>query len=120
MNWPLRWVPALLGAVLITMLVFLFMQSLIRSRQDMGEQLPVYQDVQVLRQQPDEPPPPQDEIEEMPEQPVIEPLAPSILSPTRPEPLTDLELPALQLDVAGIDVGATGKRWRARTTPSAW
>ena len=72
----MRFFPALFGALLITVAVFLFMQSLIQRGKEEGVQLAVHQDVQILRQEKpeEEPEPEQDTPEEPPEEPQMDTL----------------------------------------------
>ena len=85
----MRIIPALLGALLITLAVFLFMHSLIQRGKEEGVPVVVYNDVQILQQEPEEPPPeeqePEAEPEEM-EEPSMEPLAVATVSPAAPVP----------------------------------
>lgn len=110
----MRFFPALFGALLITVAVFLFMQSLIQRGKDEGVQLVVHRDVQILRQEPEEEPEPDPDIpEEPPEEPLMDSLPTMEISPPAPQPATRLELPALDLGVGNIDIQPSGKRWSA-------
>ena len=59
----MRFLPALTGALLITVAVFLFMQSLIRAGQQEVVTLPTYSTVEVSRQEREEEPQPEPELE---------------------------------------------------------
>lgn len=111
----MRYFPALLGALLITVAVFMFMQSLIQRGKEEGVQLAVYTDVQILHQKPEEqePEPEDDSTQEPAEEPTMEPLDVMAVTPPTPEPATDLEIPALDLGVGDIDIRAAGKSWSA-------
>ena len=111
----MRYFPALLGALLITVAVFMFMQSLIQRGKEEGVQLAVYTDVQILHQKPEEqePEPEDDSTQELAEEPTMEPLDVMAVTPPTPEPATDLEIPALDLGVGDIDIRAAGKSWSA-------
>jgi TonB family protein len=111
----MRFLPALLGALLITVAVFLFMQSLIQSKRDEVVQVPVFEDVQVLREdkeekEPEEEPPPP---EDAPPEPSMEALAVRDVAPPAPVPAAEFELPALDISAGDISIPKGGKRWRA-------
>jgi protein TonB len=108
----MRFVFALFGGLLITVAVFLFMQSLIESRQQQDVLLPVFSKVEILRQEePKEEEPEPEEAE--PEEPVEEPLMDSlqVASPT-PEPALNLEISALDLALGDIKIQSVGDRWK--------
>ena len=111
----MRYFPALLGALLITVAVFMFMQSLIQRGKEEGVQLAVYTNVQILHQKPEEQEPEEedDATQEPAEEPTMEPLDVMAVTPPTPEPATDLEMPALDLGVGDINIQAAGKRWSA-------
>ena len=110
----MRFFPALCGALLITVAVFLFMQSLIQRGKDEGVQLLVHRDIQIFRQEPqEEPEPDPDTPEEPPEEPLMDALPAMEISPPAPQLANKLELPALDLGVGDIDIQASGKRWSA-------
>lgn len=109
---PLRVLPAFAGAVVVSLAIFLFMQSLIKRGQSEDVQLAVYEQVEILRQQP-EPEKPKDveeAMEEAPQEPLMESL--QMAAPT-PAPQQTLELPALDLGVGDIDIRAVGNRFSA-------
>jgi periplasmic protein TonB len=108
----MRFLPALTGALLITVAVFLFMQSLIRAGQQETVALPVYSTVEVFQQEREEEKP---ETEpETPREPSEEPSMASLeISPPTPEPATELEIPALDLAAGEIDIQAAGDDWSA-------
>ena len=112
----MRVIPALVGALLITLVVFLFMHSLIQRGKDEGVPVVVYNDVQVVQQQPDEPLPQEQAPEAEPEavdEPTMEPLAVEPVSPAAPVPADTLEIPALDMAAGDIDIAAAGRRWSA-------
>ena len=107
----MRFLPALTGALLITVAVFLFMQSLIRAGQQEVVALPVYSTVEVSRQEPEKEPEQEPELE-TPEAPSQEPAMASLkISPPTPEPAASLEIPALDLATGEIDIQAAGDNW---------
>ncbi len=112
----MRLIPALLGALLVTLAVFLFMHSLIQRGKEEGVPVVVYEDVQVFQQEQEEPPPQEQEPEAEPQEmnePVMEPLAIATVSPAAPVPADTLEIPALELGAGDIDISAAGTRWTA-------
>jgi len=66
----MRFFPALLGAILITVAIFMFMQSLIKSRQEQDVVLPLHTLVEVPREEPEQeqPEPEEEPPEEGPEE----------------------------------------------------
>ena len=91
----MRFFPALFGALLITVAVFLFMQSLIQRGKDESVQLVVHSDVQILRQEPQEEP---EQDPDTPEEPPEEPLMDA--------------LPAMEISSAGTAAWLTN--WNCR------
>ena len=107
----MRYLVGALGGLLITVAVFLFMQSLIKSRQQQEVLVPVFSQVEILKQKPE----PEDEPEPEPvepREPVSEPLMDSlqIAAPT-PEPALNLEFSALDLALGDIKIQSVGNRW---------
>ena len=106
----MRYVLALLGAVAITVAIFLFMQGLIESRQQQDVVLPLHTLVEV-------PPPEREEEEpepeeEPPEEPLEEPIMEALqVAPPTPEPAPELEIAALDLGVGEIKIQSAGDRW---------
>lgn len=111
---PLRLLPALLGAVVITLGVFLLMQGLIARGQGGEVQLAVYEDVQILRPEPDperEPPP---EVDNAPAESGQEPVMDSMeIVPPTPTAAQTFEMPALDLAVGDVAIPAAGEAWRS-------
>ena len=112
----MRFLPALAGALAITVAFFLFMQGLIQRGRDEGVQLVLHENVRVLRPQPEERPETKETpLEEPPEEPLMEaldlPAAPP--APPAPVPATEPELPTLDAGLGDIQVAAGGQRWRA-------
>ena len=109
----MRFLPAFMGALLITVAVFLFMQSLIRAGQQEVVTLPTYSTVEVARQEREE------EREREPEQELEtsqalsqEPAMAALkISPPTPEPAASLEIPALDLAAGEIEIQAAGDNW---------
>lgn len=109
---PLRLLPALAGSIVISLAIFLFMQSLIKRGQSEDVQLAVYEHVEILRQQP-EPEEPEDveqTTEEAPQEPLMEQLQ---MAPPTPQPQQSLEMPSLDLGVGDIDIRAVGNNFSA-------
>jgi protein TonB len=106
----MRFPVALAGAVCITVAIFLFMQSLIESRQQQELTLPLQH---VVAAPPPEPEREQPETEEEPpEEPLEEPIMESLqVAPPTPEPAPDLDIPTLDLGMGDIRIQAAGNRW---------
>jgi periplasmic protein TonB len=112
----MRLIPALFGALLITLAVFLFMHSLIQRGKDEGVPVVVYNDVQIVQPQEEEPPPQEQAPEAEPEtvdEPTMEPLAVETISPAAPLPADTLEIPALDMAAGDIDIASAGRHWSA-------
>lgn len=121
----MRVIPALFGALLVTVAVFLFMRSLIQYSEQEGAQVAVYHDVQILHSAPaaetplpQEPPPEAETVNT--EEPTLEPLAASMSGPSAAAPALVgpaakspgvLGIPALDIGVGDIDIPAVGDRW---------
>ncbi|MEM8564086.1 MAG: TonB family protein [Pseudomonadota bacterium] len=107
-----RYGVAILGALVITVAVFLFMQNLIKSRQQQSLLLPVYSQVEILRDMPEEEQEPEPEEVE-PEEPLEEPLMDALeIAPPTPEPVLEIEVAALDLALGDIKIQSVGDRWR--------
>lgn len=106
----MRFLLSLLGGLLVTIAIFLFMQSLIKTRQQQDIVLPLHSVVEILREEPPEPEPEpeEQEPEETPEEPLMESLT---VAPPTPQPAADLEMPALDLAMGEISIQAAGERW---------
>ncbi len=111
----MRFLLSLLGGLLVSVAVFLFMQNLIKSRQQQDIVLPLHSVVEILREEPPQPEPePQEqpEPEELPQEPLMESLAESLsAAPSTPQPAADIETPALDLAMGEIRIQAAGERW---------
>ena len=108
----MRLLPSLAGALLITLCVFLFMQSLIERGQREDVTFAVYENVQILRQPPKEQEP--EESEDAPEQPTEEPAMDSLqVAPPTPQVAQTLEIPALDLAMGDLNIQAVGDSWSA-------
>lgn len=107
-----RLMPSLGGAVLITLAVFLFMQSLIERGQQEEVSLPIYNNIEILRPEPerDEPEEQPDAAEEPTEQPVMDSLQ---VAPPTPQPTQTLEIPALDMALGDLDIQTVGDSWSA-------
>jgi protein TonB len=111
----MRFLLSLLGGLLVTIAVFLFMQSLIKSRQQQDIVLPLHSVVEILREEPPELKPEsqeEPEPEEPPEEPLMDSVAESLsAAPSTPQPAADIEMPALDLALGEIRIQAAGERW---------
>lgn len=113
---PVRILPASLGALLVTLAVFLFMQGLIAAGQQEVIPLAVFENVEILR-----PEPAQEQAteadESQQEQPRDQPLLASLAAPAPPAaavaPQPQAEAPSLDLALGDISVGAVGDSWSA-------
>lgn len=106
----MRFFPALLGAILITVAIFMFMQSLIKSRQEQDIVLPLHTLVEMPREEPEQEQP--EPEEEPPEEPLEEPIMEALeIAPPTPEPAPELEINALDLDMGEIRIQSVGDRW---------
>jgi protein TonB len=113
---PFRVLPATLGALLVTLAVFLFMQGLITAGQQDVIPLAVFENVEILRPEPE-----RDEATEQDRpqqaQPEAQPLMASLAAPAPPAtptaPQPQAEAPALDLALGDINVGAVGDSWSA-------
>lgn len=111
----MRFIVACIGALLVTALVFLFMQSLIAARQSGDAPALVYEPVDVY-QSPPEPDtePPEPEQQEHEPEPAMEAIS---LSAPVAQLDVKLEMPALDIDMGDIDVAAVGDQWSAPLGP---
>lgn len=113
---PVRLVPATLGAVLVTVAVFLFMQSLIEAGQQDEIPLSVFENVEILRPEPerdDTTEPDQPQQEQAREQPLLASLAAPAPTSSPMEPQPQAQAPVLDLAVGDISIGAVGDTWSA-------
>ena len=107
----MRYIFAFFGGLLITVAIFLFMQSLIKSRQQQDVVVPVFNQVDILRQEPEKEEVEPEEVE--PEEPVEEPLMDSLaMSAPTPQPALNLEISALDLALGDIKIQSVGDRWQ--------
>jgi protein TonB len=112
----MRFVFSLAGALLITVLVFLFMRSLIEGGREEGVQLVVHRNVEILRrEEPEEEP--EEDTEQREDEPPSEPSMDAMdlpqVTPPTPQPAENLEIPALDLAVGDIKIESAGRRWSA-------
>lgn len=107
----MRFFAALVGAIIITVAIFLFMQTLIESRQRQDVVLPLHTLVEMPREKPEEeePEPEEKPIEEPLQEPIMESLS---VAPSTPEPAPDLEISTPDMLVGDISFQAAGDRWR--------
>tara|TARA_R110001599_G_scaffold353188_1_gene590621 strand:- start:60321 stop:61007 length:687 start_codon:yes stop_codon:yes gene_type:complete len=107
----MRYLFAFFGGLLITVAIFLFMQSLIKSRQPQDVLVPVFSQVDILRQEPEKEEVEPEAVE--PEEPVEEPLMDSLaMSAPTPEPALNLEISALDLALGDIKIQSVGDHWQ--------
>jgi protein TonB len=109
----MRILPAFIGALIITLAVFVFMQSLITRGQNESVQVVTYQDVQIWQDEPEKPLEQEEPEPELREEPTLEPLDILTVSPPTPEPIAEMSIATLDLGVGDINVGAVGARWSA-------
>lgn len=107
-----RALPALVGALTISVVIFLFMQNLIGADHGQDYSLPVFQDVRIVQDKPDQERLEQPELqsEAQPEEPSSEPL--SLAAPAVTETAAALDLAPLDLTLPVLDV-APGRTWSA-------
>ena len=107
----MRFIPAFLGALLVTIAVFLFMQGLIAGRQPAEEQLVLRPPVEIIERREEQAEETEEEIEpqEQPE-PAMEELQ---LAPLSPQPSIELEVPVLEMASGDLDIAAVGEQWSA-------
>ena len=112
----LRVLPASLGALLVTLAVFLFMQGLIAAGQQEAIPLAVFENVEILRPEPaqEEATDPDQPRQESPQE---QPLLASLAAPAPPSasaaPQPRAEAPALNLATGNISIAAVGDSWTA-------
>lgn len=115
----MRMFPALFGALLVTIAVFLFMHSLIQRGKEEGAQRVVYKDVLIVHSEPEKPPLEEQEAEEEHDaqpatEPGMAPLAlPAAMSPAAPP--AALDMPGLELAEGELALtgAGSGDRWSA-------
>ncbi len=112
---PLRLIPTLAGAVLITLAVFLFMQRLIIQSQRQPVEVVVYDSIQIVEppEEENEPEPePQERSEEAPREPSLQALdipAPSPALAAAPS----LQAPDLAIAINAGEFQGSGESWSA-------
>ena len=109
---PVRLLPAFLGALGLTLAIFLFMEGLIQRSENGSVILPVYRQVEILQR-----PPEPEAAEEKPRQEESSRAEPEmdaleIAAPT-PQPTAELAMPALDLGVSAIDIRPVGSSFSA-------
>ena len=112
----MRFVAALTGALIMTIVLFMSMQLLIENRQNANTALPVFEPIEIvptrqLVQQSETLPVQQEQTE-----PRMEELQIPIPSP---QPSVEMELPALDLTVGDLDIRASGDRWNTPLSAGA-
>lgn len=111
----MRFFPALGGALLITVAIFLFMQGLIERGRNESVQLIGHPDVEIFQPKVDEsePEPEPDAAQQPVAEPVMDVMDVMAISPPAPKAVTELQIPALDLGVGDIDIQAAGDSWSA-------
>jgi protein TonB len=105
-----RYLFAFVGSLAITVAVFVFMQTLIRGSRQQEIEIPVYNRVEIVREQPEEKKPPEPEQRQEPrEEPAMEPLE---VAAAAPQTAPDLDVPALDMNLGDIQVQSVGDRWQ--------
>ncbi len=115
LHLPLRLAPALVGAVLITMAVFLFMQHLISQSENQQVTLPIYENVQIIQPEEEPEPPEQPPVEASDKSAEQPSLAALEISTPAPSPATVPALEVAELNLA-VDIGSiqgSGDSWSA-------
>lgn len=108
----LRLLTALVGSVVITVAIFLFMHGLIRLSERSQVDLAVFRNVEIIRPEPQEPEP-ETEVEQ-PEDAAREPaLEVPQLAPPSPQTPQEMEMPALNMALGDIAIQAVGDSFRA-------
>jgi len=104
----MRFIPAFLGALFITAMVFLFMQGLIEGRQKEGVKLLVHEPVEVFQKKQVEKEAEQPPEEQQEPEPVMKELQLPVFSP---QPSVELEIAMPDLATGDLAIAATGNRW---------
>ncbi|KZX58959.1 hypothetical protein A3709_15465 [Halioglobus sp. HI00S01] len=114
-----RVLPAALGALAITLAVFVFIQSLIEGSQRENIELAVYEEVTILRDlpEPEDDTEPEDSPEDAPVEPELEPL--QVAAPAVAEVTQELQMPVLDLAVGDLAINAVGDTWAAPAAQGA-
>lgn len=112
----MRFVAALTGAMIMTIVLFMSMQLLIENRQNANTTLPVFEPIEIvprrqLVQQPETRPVQQEQTE-----PRMEELQIPLPSP---QASVEMELPALDLTVGDLNIRAGGGRWNTPLSAGA-
>ena len=112
----MRFIAAFIGALVITIGLFMFMQLLIENRQKANTTLPVFEPIEIvpqkqLIQQPDTPLLQQEQAE-----PTMEELQIPLPSP---QPSVEMELPKLDLTMGDLYIPTGGGRWNTPLSAGA-
>jgi protein TonB len=108
----MRFIIASIGTILVTTVIFLFMQGLIEQQQQDEILLVVHEPIEIIKkQQQEDEKRPEEEPQETPnEEPVMEELQ---VSPLSPQPDVELQVPALDLATGDLAITAVGDKWSA-------
>jgi protein TonB len=106
----MRFLTAFVGALLITVTVFIFMQTLIENQHDRDQSVPVFEPIQIIQPKPTRQEPEQKQVEQTTPEPVMQSL--QVPFPT-PKPLVEMQLPELDLNAGDFDVRHGPSRWSA-------
>jgi protein TonB len=112
----MRFIAAFTGALVMTIILFMSMQLLIKNRQNANTILPVFEPIEIvpprqLVQQPETLPVQQEQAE-----PRMDELQIPLPSP---QPSVEMELPALDLTVGDLEIFASGDRWNTPLSAGA-
>ena len=109
----MRYLAALIGALAITAVVFVFMQKLIENQHDRDQSVTVFEPIEIVQPRPPrqvEKQKPLDQVEPEPAMASLQVATPS------PKPLVEMQLPQLDLSAGDFDVRNGPNRW---STPLA-
>jgi hypothetical protein len=106
----MRFFTAFVGALLITVTVFVFMQSLIENQHDRDQSVPIFEPIQIIQPKSTKQEPERKQVEEITPEPVMQSLQLPLPSP---KPLVDMQVPELDLNAGNFDVRQGPNRWSA-------
>jgi len=112
-----RYLAALAGALLVTCLVFLFIQRLVENRVSQNLVQVVHEAVRILPPEPETPAPPTPEDSAAPTpEPALESLAVAVPTPPVPNVAETPQIAADPVPLGDIDLGPVGETWSAPLT----
>jgi len=112
----MRFIAAFTGALVMTIVLFMSMQLLIKNRQNANTTLPIFEPIEIV--------PPRQPVQQTETLPVhqeqAEPMMEELQIPLpSPRPSVEMELPALDLTVGDLDIRASGSRWNTPLSAGA-